>query len=94
MSQREDPVVWTGRREALVILAIFLGAIIYTVTYCYLHGYHRAPQTLTFIIGFPDWVFWGVVTPWFVCLLLSYWFGYLFMQDANLGGAAPEDDDD
>ena len=94
MSHRDDLVVWTARREAIVVLVIFLCALIYTVTFCYLHGYQRRPESLTFVFGFPDWVFWGVVAPWCVCLLLSYWFGYLFMRDADLGGTAPEDDDD
>ncbi len=83
--RREDPAVWTARREALVVLLIFLGALIYTVTFCYLRGYDRPPETLTFILGFPDWVFWGIVVPWGVCVVLSYWFGHTFMRDSNLG---------
>ncbi len=91
---REDPAVWTARREALVVLLILVGALIYTVTFCYLYGYDRAPETLTFIYGFPDWVFWGIVIPWCVCLLLSFWFGHRFMRDSDLGIGAEADSGD
>lgn len=88
LDYREEPAVSTARREALVVLLIFLGAMIYTVTYCYLNGYDRRPETLTFVLGFPDWVLWGIVVPWGVCLLLSFWFGHTFMRDADLGKSA------
>lgn len=88
---REDPAVCTARREALVVLLIFLGALIYTVTFCYVRGYDRPPETLTFVLGFPDWVFWGIVAPWGVCLLLSYWFGHTFMRDSDLGSDSDPD---
>ena len=91
---RVDPAVSSARREALVVLVIFITAMFYTVVTCYLHGYHRAPETLTFKFGFPDWVFWGIILPWGVCLLLSFWFGHKFMRDADLGESADPDDSD
>ena len=84
---REDPLVRSARREALVVMLIWLCAMLYTVLYCYVYGYHRPPETLTYILGFPDWVVWGILAPWGVCLLLSYWFGYVFMHDTELGKA-------
>jgi hypothetical protein len=85
---REDAAVQTARREAWVVLGIFVSAMVYTVTYCYVSGYDRPPETLTFVFGFPDWVFWGILVPWGVCLLLSFWFGHTFMRDADLGISA------
>ena len=90
---REDPAVASARREALVVLVLFLVAMFYTVLYCFFSGYHRDPETLRFIFGFPDWVFWGIVCPWGVCLLISYWFGHTYMRDADLGPSVEEDSD-
>jgi hypothetical protein len=84
---REDPAVSTARREALVVLTIFLAAMFYTVTTCYFFGYQRAPETLNYVVGCPDWVFWGIVAPWGACLALSYWFGHKFVYDADLGAS-------
>lgn len=90
----DDPVLRSARREALVVLAAWLAALAYTITYCYRHGYHRAPDSLTFVLGFPDWVFWGIVLPWTVCLLFSFYFGATFVRDEDLGEELPEQDDD
>jgi hypothetical protein len=84
---REDPAVTSARREAAVVAAIFTTAMCYTVLVSYWLGYHRAPGNLTYILGFPDWVFWGIVLPWIVCLGLSIWFGNAFVQDSDLGEA-------
>lgn len=78
----------SGRREAWVALAAWLAAMVYSVGYCYLHGYQRTPENLTFVLGMPDWIFWGVAIPWVGCFLFSVWFAMGFMQDA------PMDDDE
>jgi len=91
---RLDPAVTSARREALVVVVIFTVAMFYTVGYCYLNGYYRPPETLTFQFGFPDWVFWGIIVPWGVCLLLSFWFGHRFVRDTDLGQSADPDGND
>ncbi|HXT57442.1 MAG TPA: DUF997 family protein [Pirellulales bacterium] len=92
MTQRaEDPLLRNARREALVVLGVWLAAFVYTVGYCYAFGYGRDPDTLSFVLGFPDWVFWGVVTPWSACTAISIWFALAFMSDDDLG---PEPDGD
>lgn len=90
----EDPSIGRARREALVILLIWIAAAVYTVTYCYLNGYNRAPDSLTFVWGFPDWVFWGILCPWAVCFVLSFWAAYAFVRDHAMPGAHTEEDDD
>ena len=90
----DDPVLRSARREALVVFAAWLGAMTYTVTYCYLNGYDRSTESLTFVLGFPDWVFWGIVVPWSVCVVFSFWFGATFMKDEDLGEELPEQDDE
>jgi hypothetical protein len=82
---KEDPVLHSARREALVVFVIWVAALTYTVTYCYQHGYNRSLESLTFVLGVPDWIFWGIVAPWLVCVAASWLFSYVFMTDADLG---------
>ena len=81
----EDPLLTSARREAIVVFAIFAAALLYSVLYSYRHGYGRELEDLTFVLGFPDWVFWGVVVPWGTATLASFLFGALFMRDERLG---------
>ena len=81
----EDPVLKSGRREMLVAGAFWLAALVWTCGYCGLYGYHLKPEDLKFVLGFPDWIFWGVVCPWVLCVLISGVFAFFFMQDVDLG---------
>ena len=89
----EDPVVRDCRREAAVVAVIAIAAMAYSVGYCALFGYGRAGEPIHFVLGFPSWVFWGIVAPWGVCVLISGWFSWRFMSDEELG-AVHEDADD
>ena len=76
------------------MFAAWLGAMIYTVTYCYLHGYGRTKESLKFVLGFPDWVFWGIVLPWGLCTIVASLFAFFFMKDEDLDGiGAPATND-
>jgi Protein of unknown function (DUF997) len=88
---REDPVLTSARREALLVFAIWLTACIYSVGTCYRWGYDRDAATLTYVLGFPDWVFWGVVTPWTVCTLLCFVLSYFVIRDEDLGEEQAEE---
>jgi hypothetical protein len=37
------------------------------------------------VFGFPDWVFWGIITPWVTCVVVGLWFSYAFMTDEEVG---------
>ena len=87
----DDPVLISARREALVVLVVWLAALTYTIGYCSLYGYGRRLEDLTFVLGFPDWIFWGVITPWLCCLVFSWWFSFVFMTDADLGAELDEE---
>jgi hypothetical protein len=89
----EDPVVLDCRREAVVVAVIAVAALVYSVGYCALFGYGRADEPIRFVLGFPSWVFWGIVAPWGVCVLISGWFSWRFMGETELG-AAREDASD
>jgi hypothetical protein len=101
----EDPILQTSRREALLTVGLWAMTMLYTVVYCYTHGYSRGTdgydrkldtslEGMTFVFGWPDWVFWGIVLPWGVCTIVSAIFAFVFMRDAPLaaeGGDEPED---
>ena len=82
---QEDTVVRAARREASLALGIWFAAMVYTVSYCYTYGYGRSVESLSFVLWFPDWVFWGIVVPWGVCVLGSIPFAFRFMGDESLG---------
>lgn len=94
MSDNTDPVVRTARREALLVVGLWLTALIYSVTTCYLLGYNRPVSELKLVLGFPKWVFWGVVVPWVLCAALSWVFGMVFVHDGHLGEELPEEADE
>jgi len=83
----EDPLVRSARREAAIAFGMWLAAMLYSVTYCYLNGYGRSAESLSFVLWFPDWVFWGVVVPWGLCVLASTVFAFRIMGDEPLGEA-------
>jgi hypothetical protein len=80
----EDPLLKSARREMRVAASIWALAMLHTVGVCTLFGYNRDPKTLTFVLGFPDWVFWGIVFPWAACTVASAWFAFGFMTDEPL----------
>ena len=80
----EHPLLGPARREAVAALLIWFFTTVYCVGYCCLYGYGRDPKTMTFVLGFPDWVFWGIVIPWGVCTVVSGLFAFCFMKDADL----------
>ncbi len=92
-SADEDPLLRSARREAIVSLVLAALALAYTVGYAALFGYERTGESLTFVLGIPDWVFWGIVVPWIACLGASWWFSFWFVEDDTLehAEAAPLD---
>ncbi len=86
----EDPLVRAARREASLALGTWFVAMLYSITYCYLNGYGRSVDSLTFVLWFPDWVFWGIVVPWGVCIVFSTIFAFRIMGDESLGEEADD----
>ena len=91
---RQDSFVITARREALVVAAAFIVALVWTVGYCLTHGYGRDPREIALVFGVPDWIFWGVLTPWGASYLFSSWFCVFYMKDADLGAEASDENED
>ena len=80
----ELPLLKSARREAIAAFCIWIAATVYSVGYCYANGYRRDPESLKFVLGFPDWVFWGLVVPWGVCTIAATLFAFFFMKDEDL----------
>jgi len=92
MNQRfEDPVLSSARREAVLVFVIWLVACLYSVGVCYRFGYGRDVSTLTYVFGFPDWVFWGIVVPWTACTVLCFILSYFVIRDEDLGEEQAEE---
>ncbi len=81
----EDPLIRHARREAIAIAAVAVVATAYCLGYCAVFGYDRAGEPIRFVLGFPSWVFWGIVAPWVVCVLISAWFSWRVLGDDDLG---------
>lgn len=88
-----------ARREALLVACVWAAALLWTVGCCYVMGYaHTAddwPVRLglveagarrpALVLGFPDWIFWGVLVPWVACSCFTVVFGLRLMADDDLG---------
>jgi hypothetical protein len=68
-----------------VVTLLWCVAAAYTIGYCALFGYGRSAKDLHFVFGIPDWVVWGIVVPWSVCVGIGCWFSWFFMTDDDLG---------
>ena len=93
-----------ARREAAVVLAVTLLALLWTVGYCYLFGYRHGPESWVVQAGLaheydpaafqhfggvPDWVFLGILLPWLLCSAFTVGF-CLGMKDDDLGADVEE----
>jgi Protein of unknown function (DUF997) len=90
MSDHDDPVLHHARREAIWIFAAWAAATAYSCVYSYLFGYTRphhplGPRDVHPVFGIPSWFFLGVIAPWGVCALFTFWFAGVFMKEDDLG---------
>lgn len=56
-----------------------------------LDSFQRDPDFLTYPLGLgiPDWVFYGVVVPWGVCIVLTFWYAFFLYAEDDL--SSPEE---
>ena len=94
--QREDrhlarSSVSQSTREAKWILLVWFASFVWTLGYCTRFGYQPIdPNQLELVMGMPHWVFWGVVMPWGITMLVSIWFALVCIRDDELGQEPPE----
>jgi hypothetical protein len=81
-----NPTLVRSRKEALIILSVYVVAMTWCGLVCYHWGYGRDPATLTepLGLGIPDWVFWGIVVPWLACNVFTAWFTLWYMEEEQL----------
>jgi len=87
-------------REARIVLCVWFLALVWTVGYCYLHGYRHdadcwlvqngiaetVPAALSQTrFGMPMWVCWGIFAPAVCCTVFTFLFGLFGMPDDPLG---------
>ena len=86
-----DPVFLDSRREALIILLLWVAALLWAVPYCYLNGFPDTFDEKEFstVWGIPSWLFWGIAVPWFFADVFTLWFCFFYMKDGDLGEDAP-----
>ena len=84
-AEREAATFQHARREALLVMGLWVVALVYTITYCGLNGYQDGSQPLQMIWGIPKWVFYGIVAPWIVAVVFTVWFCFWYMADDDLG---------
>ena len=80
-SSAETSSLRQGRRELWLILLAWLGCAIWVISYCSTNGYDLAPEEVSTLLGFPDWVFWRVVTPWMIANAFTFWFCLRFLKN-------------
>ena len=90
MSHEIDPVLKHSRREGLIIALSWVASTVDCCGYSYLFGYTSKARPLGVedihpIFGMPSWFFWGVMVPWGVCALFTFWFAGFYMADDDLG---------
>jgi Protein of unknown function (DUF997) len=90
-ADKEQQLLRHARREALLIMAVWAVALVWSMAAGYFGGYLRSAADMSLILGMPDWVFWSVVLPWSLCLMFSIWFCFAYMADDDLGQDQDED---
>ena len=80
-SNAETRSLRQSRRELWLILLAWLGCALWVIGYCSTNGYDLAPEEVSTVLGFPDWVFWGVVTPWMIANAFTFWFCLRFLKN-------------
>ncbi len=75
------------REQYLLCLKEFKIGVIVTALFIsisclisYKLGYGRDPNTVKLILGFPDWVFWGVLIPWTSIVVFTAIYGLVIMK--------------
>ncbi|HZL89222.1 MAG TPA: hypothetical protein VFB96_12655 [Pirellulaceae bacterium] len=91
LKSRVDPVLRSAWPEALIVFSLWSAALAWSVGYCALFAYPpkdklaEAARELTFVFGFPAWIFWGVVLPWVLCAVVSFLISCFVIADEDLG---------
>lgn len=67
------------RREALCAGFIWVFFATWTIGACYFLGY--LPDKVTFVLGIPSWIMWGVIVPWISAAIVNSLFAIFVLAD-------------
>jgi hypothetical protein len=72
-----------ARREAWVILGVWVLTSIWTATCSYLFGYFKEDEVIEVatVAGIPMWIFIAVILPWILTAGFSIWFAMCYIED-------------
>lgn len=86
MDSEWDPVYLHARKEAALILGVWFLALLWTLPMSYLNGFESQVdiEDITFIVGMPTWVFWGIGFPWMMANLITIWFCFFYFSEDDL----------
>ena len=83
--EQPDPIFIHTRREAIIILGVFVIVCVWTVSWCYLAGYNHPPGApVVTVWGIPSWAFWGIAVPWLAADVFTILFCLGYMEDDDL----------
>jgi hypothetical protein len=71
-------------REAKFVGVTWVLMLIFTVTVMISQGYvpvDERPIEPSLILGIPTWVVWGLFIPWFVMILVTWYFAIFYLKD-------------
>lgn len=71
-----------------MVLIAFCLWLCWTVGVSWRLGYQTNSAKLDLVFGFPNWVFWGVLVPWFTATAFSVLFALRWIRDDELGETA------
>ena len=80
-SNAETRSLRQSQRELWLILLAWLGCAIWVMSYCSVNGYNLSPEEVSTVLGFPDLVFRGVVLPWMIANIFTFWFCLRFLKN-------------
>jgi len=68
------------RKEAVVAGAIWFVFFLWVVGVSYVMGYGEVDPTYS-VMGFPAWIFWGVLLPFVVATLVNCLYAFVYLKD-------------
>lgn len=91
-----DPVYLHARKEAVLILAVWFLALLWTLPMSYFNGFESQVdiEQVSFIFGMPKWVFWGIGLPWMMANLITIWFCFFYFSEDDLDPQQDADSSD
>lgn len=82
---RYDPVFLHARREAVVILCVWLACLVWSLGWYAAHGLSATSDDISTWLGMPRWVVVSIFLPWMGANLFATWFCFGYMVDDDLG---------